>query len=306
VKRTKVRLLAACGGVALAFVAQLARADMSKAACAKANADGQALQLEGKLSAARGLLVSCGDPSCPAIVRDDCAQRLNELERLQPTIIFDVKDGAGSDVSAVSVTVDGQPLADKLGGLALEVDPGEHTFTFTATGHPALTKTFVLKEAEKDRRERVVLAASEVPATMPPPAATTTPSTPPPGSDEGAPRGMGTMKILGLTAGGVGVAGLAVGGIFGALTFSAVNQQKTDCGGGSGCSNRAQALSDHSTASTDSTVSNVSFIAGGALLAIGTVLFLTAPSSSPTPASGWVVLPGAGPGGGALSVLGEF
>ena len=49
------RLLFACGSVALTFVAQVARADMSKAACAKANADGQALQLEGKLSAARGL-----------------------------------------------------------------------------------------------------------------------------------------------------------------------------------------------------------------------------------------------------------
>src|SRR5208283_503062 len=99
------------------------------------------------------------------------------------------------------------------------------------------------------------------------------------------------MKILGLTTGAVGVAGLAVGGIFGALTLTAVNQQKTDCSSASACSNRAQALSDHSTVSTDSTVSDVGFIAGGALLAIGAVLFFTAPSSSPATTTGLVIMP---------------
>lgn len=278
---------------------------MSKAQCAKANADGQALQLEGKLTAARAQLVACGDPSCPAIVRDDCAQRLNELERLQPTIVFDVKDATGVDVSAVSVTVDGQSLTDKLGGLALRVDPGEHTFVFTAAGHPAATRTFVLKEGEKDRQERIVLGASEmapvVPTPAPPPA---TPAATPPA--ETTPQGMSTMKILGLTAGGLGVAGVAVGSVFGVLTLSAASQQKTDCGSASSCSSHAQALSDHSAASTDGTVSTVSFVAGGVLLAVGAVLFLAAPSSSPTPTSGLVVVPGVGPGGGALSVLGEF
>ncbi len=306
-RTTGARLLFACGGLAFAFVAQVARADTSKAACAKANADGQALQLEGKLSAARKLLVSCGDPGCPAIVRDDCAQRLNELERLQPTIVFDVKDGAGVDVSGVSVTVDGQPLADRLGGLALKVDPGEHAFTFTAAGHPAVTRSFVLKEGEKDRRERIVLdTAAGPPAAATPTPATTTPTTPTAGSAEPTPGGMSTMKILGLTTGAVGVAGLAVGGIFGALTLAAVNQQKTDCSSASTCSNRAQALSDHSTVSTDSTVSDVGFIAGGALLAIGAVLFFTAPSSSAAPTSGLVIMPAPSRGGGGLSLVGEF
>ena len=290
----------------MTFVAQVARADMSKAACAKANADGQALQLDGKLSAARKLLVSCGDPSCPAIVRDDCAQRLNELERLQPTIVFDVKDGDGVDVSGVSVTVDGQPLTDRLEGLALKVDPGEHAFTFTAAGHPAVTRSFVLKEGEKDRRERIVLESAAVPPAAPSPTPTPTSPAPTAVPAEATPAGMSTMKVLGLTTGAVGVAGLAVGGIFGALTIAAVNQQKTDCSSASTCSNRAQALSDHSTVSTDSTVSDVGFIAGGALLALGAVLFFTAPSSSAAPTSGLVIMPAPSRGGGGLSLVGEF
>jgi hypothetical protein len=42
-----------------------------------------------------------------------------DLERAQPTVVFDVKDDAGNDLTDVKVTVDGNPLADKLTGTAL-------------------------------------------------------------------------------------------------------------------------------------------------------------------------------------------
>ena len=111
-----------------------AGAETNKERCVNANADAQALRQDNKLTAAREQLALCVDPACPAIVREDCAKRLDDLERAQPTIVFDVKDSSGSDMSAVTVTVDGKPLAERLVGTALKVDPGEHVFLFTVVG----------------------------------------------------------------------------------------------------------------------------------------------------------------------------
>ena len=91
------------------------------------------------------------------MVRDDCARRLDELGQVQPTIVFDAKDASGRDVAAVKVTVDGRPLAEKLDGAALAVDPGEHTFVFTVAGGALVTQTFVIREGQKARYERIVL-----------------------------------------------------------------------------------------------------------------------------------------------------
>ncbi len=94
----------------------VARADMTKDQCIDANGKGQVLRRDGKLAAAREQLRSCADPSCPAMVRDDCNKRLDSLEAAQPSMVFDVKDAAGADVINVVVTVDGQKLTDHLDG----------------------------------------------------------------------------------------------------------------------------------------------------------------------------------------------
>src|ERR1019366_7525907 len=85
-------------------------------------------------AAARGQFLACASASCPALVRDDCAKRLDDVERAQPTIVFDAKDGAGRDVSMVTVTVDGHPLVDRLDGTSPRVDPGGHPLGFTVSG----------------------------------------------------------------------------------------------------------------------------------------------------------------------------
>ena len=66
--------------------------------------------------------------SSPAVIRQDCAERLAEVERAEPTIVFEAKDRDGLDVSAVTVTMDDTPLASSLDGSALSTDPGEHVF----------------------------------------------------------------------------------------------------------------------------------------------------------------------------------
>jgi hypothetical protein len=278
---------------------------VTKDQCVDANGQGQHLRADGKLSAAREQLRTCANPACPAMVRSDCTKRLDDLESAQPTIAFEVKDASGADVVAVKVTVDGKPLADRLDGTPLAVDPGEHVFGFDIEGQSPVTRTLVLTEGVKGRRERVVVGPG-----APVPAATAAlPATPSAAESASASEGggLGTGRLLGLVAGGVGVAGLAVGGIFGALTLSERSQQESACGSPCSSSSHTQALGDHSTGMTDATISTVGFIAGGALVLGGAVLFFTArPSPQPQPTTGVLVLPGVGPGGGGVLLKGAF
>ncbi len=303
----------------IAFASAPARAE-TKDQCIDANGQGQELRREGKLSAARDQLRACVAASCPAMVRDDCTKRLDELERAQPTIAFEVKGASGADVVDVKVSIDGKPLLDRLDGKPVNVDPGAHVFTFEVAGQPPVTRTLVLTEGEKGRRESIAIGAAtqSTPASVPPQAPSPAPvpeasgptsaasSATEPASTGGA---MRTQKILGLAAGGVGVAGLAVGGVFGLMTLSQKSQQQSACGSPASCtsSGHAQALDDHSTGMTDSTISTIGFIAGGALLVGGALLFSTAGHASDAPAAtGMLFVPSVGPGGGGMLLRGEF
>jgi hypothetical protein len=291
--------------VGLLLVGGPALAQVTKDQCIDANGRAQHLRAEGKLTEAREQLRTCANPACPAIVRGDCTKRFDDLETAQPTIAFEVKDGAGADVVAVKVTVDGKPLADRLDGTALAVDPGQHVFTFDMAGQAPVTRTLVLTEGVKGRRERIVLGPAPVPVPEPPPALPASP----PASDlapPGSGGGMGTQKLLGLVAGGVGVAGLAVGGVFGAMTLSEKSQQQSACGSPCSPASHTQAVNDHSTGMTDGTIATVGFIAGGAFLVGGAVLFFTAHPTTQQPATGTLLVPSVGPGGGGVLLRGEF
>jgi len=63
-------------------------ADVTKEQCIDANGQARELRREGKLAAAREQLRLCGNPKCPAMVRDDCAKRLDEVDKAQPTMAF--------------------------------------------------------------------------------------------------------------------------------------------------------------------------------------------------------------------------
>jgi hypothetical protein len=297
VTRSLVVLL---GAAVIALTSATAPADVSKDQCVDLNSSAQKLRAAGSFSAARDALRTCGDPTCPRMVRDDCVRRTDELDRAQPTIVFDVKDDAGNDLGAVHVTIDGKPLADKLTGTALRVDPGQHTFGFAVEGKTPVTRSFLVKEGEKDRRERIVMISAQ--------------AAPSPAPDAEAPAGAApepaapwsTRKIVGLVVGGVGVAGLVTGGVFGLLAASANSAQKSACASPTSCNNPSGAESDHSTLETDGTVSTVAFIAGGVLVAAGAVIFFTAANASPPAASGLVVEPTFGRSGGGLSVRAAF
>jgi hypothetical protein len=279
-------------------------ADITKDQCVDANTRAQSLRREGKLGATRDQLRLCMDAACPAIVRSDCIQRLDDLDRVQPSIVFDVKDGAGNDLLAVSVTMDGRPLVDKLGGTALVVDPGPHTFVFASAGAAPVTQTFVLREGEKARVEHVVLAAKPGPVAPPPgpppvkPVKPATTAPEPPGGAAQGPSGGSLRKTLGIVGVAAGGAGLLVGAIAGGVAISTNNTLKHDCTSGI-CSSRTTPRSDFDTYNTVTTLSTVGFVAGGVLGAAGVVLLVTAPKARDV-----AVTPVVGPG--YLGMQGSF
>ncbi len=311
---------AACAALALFLVTAASRADPpassqsqpassppTKAQCVEANAQGQALRRESKLAAARRQLVTCTDAACPGLVRSDCTARLDELEKAQPTLVLDVKDRAGDDLTAVRVTVDGELLTMPLDGSAMRFDPGQHTFKFEAEGFEPVLRTIVIKEAEKDRRERIVMKRVKVASAPAEPARESHVGEEPPVPDEG-PHGFGAQRWLGIAAAGAGVAGIAVGAVFGLMASSEWNAQQSACGSPTSCPDHEGALAHHSNLTTDAAISTWTFIGGGALLAGGALIFMTAPrhAAPSAPSSGLVLAPAAGPRSAGLELTGRF
>jgi hypothetical protein len=268
-----------------------ARAQDTDSVCIAASESAIALHKAGRLIDARKALADCSASVCPDPVRASCQQRLPEADHAIPSVVFQVRDAAGNDLAAVQLTMDGRPLEERVGA-ALTLDPGPHTFTFEAQGLTAVTKTLVLVEGVKDRSEVVVLGAPPPPSAPPtPPAAETAP----PGG-----RG-GSQRTIGLLVGGVGLAGLAVGSVFGLMASSKWNTAQGEA--------YPQSSSDEQSASGLATASTIAFVAGGVAVAAGAVLWLTAPSDHPTAASqasAWTIVPSPAPGGGGMVLRGGF
>jgi hypothetical protein len=139
-----------------------AGAEPTKQECAVTNVSAQDLCRAGKLGEARARFAVCTAVSWPWPIREDCAQRLDKAT--MPTVVPMAKNAAGHDLSAVRVTLDGQPLRDLLDGTAIAIDPSEHTFAFEADGRHKIEETAIVREGERGRRVGVVLASLDAPS----------------------------------------------------------------------------------------------------------------------------------------------
>ena len=308
--------LLALASFGLASSPARARADDAMSACITSSEQGLELRKQEKLLDARKTLAACATTKCPDEIRSVCEQRITEINAAIPTVIFDVTDAAGAPQTAVKLTVDGTAAAMQFTGRGMPFDPGLHTFRFEVAGQSAVEKKLLLKEGERERRESVVIggapaaapAVATAAATTPPPPAApgaASPTSPPPAAAVAgaAPSGGSTQKTLGLVSGGVGVAGLVVGAIFGAIASSKWSAAKSDCG--ALCPANAPAQQEKNDAESAATVSTIGVVGGAVLVAAGAVLFFTAPSSASRVGS-LRVTPSAGPGAAGLALQGGF
>ena len=216
-----------------------------------------------------------------------------------------------SDVE-YEVKRDGEPLASSEWGSAVPVDPGEHRVDVSAKGKVA--RSYVVRlagagvvEIVVDKLEdvRAPAAVAAIAKPQPAPVNILAPSPEPPASES---RG-GGQRAVGLALVGVGVIGLGAGAYFGgkALSESAEGRRAcptTPCPAGATNDANARAKSSFN-------VSVISISSGAGAIAIGTVIYLLAPSSSPRasarpPRATARLVPDASPTQMGMGVVGTF
>jgi hypothetical protein len=157
----------------------------SKAECAGAAEKAQTLREEKKLQASRKELLTCSQDACPKAVRLDCVAWLREVEASLPSVAIRARGPDGTDLADVKVSVDGQPLASRLDGSALAVDPGMHLFRFEFADGEVVESKVLVSEGEKNR---TILAEKKPrPAPSAPPSAPASAPAAPPGEALKAP-----------------------------------------------------------------------------------------------------------------------
>ncbi len=240
---------------AFLFVASFAGAAFAtptKNECVDANAAGQAHRLAGKLLAARDDFTSCVSASCPEIVRDNCRDRLAEVKRALPSVVFSVPP-----VSGAFLSLDGSSVP--LDGVAVDADPGEHEITLDAPGNETIRRRITLREGEKLHRE--VFSGLVVPRGGGAQSPVHGPST------------ISPLRLAGVVTGAIGLVGVGLGAAFGIAGYGAWGSVQSECLQASTC-DLVRAQADRSRALDFATASDIAFVAGGVLLAAGVTMFL--------------------------------
>ena len=252
----------------------------SKSECIASNEEAQDLEHAGKLREARSKLALCVAATCPGAVRKDCAERLAAIGPRVPSLLFDVKDRAGNNVTDVHVTVDGEALAHD-DGTPVEIDPGKHRITFEAEGHATVEKTLVVTEGDKERRLAVVMTSSRQAKDEPEPIerakdGASSPSVPTRTDGSG-------QRTAGLILFGVSGAGIVIGSVVGLTsksTFDHALQSECAASNPNACS--PQGANNGRTAHTQAAISTAAFVTAGAAAVAGAALYFTAPKSPVT------------------------
>lgn len=225
--------------------------------------------------------------------------------------------------AGLTVKRDGFLLGDGALGVPIAVDPGEHVIEASATGFTtwrsnvtigavADKKVVEIPALEKAPQGAEPVVAPPAGTTQPAPAAsrsTPEPEQPPPPSDSAS----NTLRTLGFVGVGVGLAGIAVGTVFGVLTLGDASDAEGDpnlCPQ-KRCSQAG--LDKVDAAETKALISTLGLAVGGAAAAAGVVMLVmsgkrTAPSTGATTAPQVSATVGGmvGPRGGGLTVGGSF
>jgi hypothetical protein len=237
-----------------------------------------------RLSTAMGHFQAARDQMPPNDPRIPFAD--GSLERLAarvPHLVVRVKDAASS--SGIRLKLDDVELGPASLGVPLPLDPGRHTCALVVTGRAESRRDIVIREGETQTLELAPGPANAAEAPTPPAVPTT---------HEGA----SSMRTLGWVVGAVGLVGVGVGAVTGAMTISAANTYKDQCKNG-GCT--PQGLDAASTGRVTQWVSPISLAVGVAGLGLSSYLLLR-----PEPTRSVAIAPEIGPASAGLSLVGGF
>ena len=207
-------------------------------------------------------------PDAPKPFREattDAAAERDEVARRIPTVRLVVTGAQG----AVTVTIDGEVVSARTD--VIELDPGTHEVK-ASSADLGVHKTVTVAEGARAVPVELVLSRA-------------------PGAKEPPPETQSGSLAPALVALSLGVVGVGVGAVAGALAAGKTNDVKPSYIDGH-C--RVQDGDELDAARTLATVSTIGFIAGGAALALGGVLLIVRPGGGPSgPATAWIGVRGA-------------
>jgi hypothetical protein len=228
--------------------------------------------------------------------------RAAALEPRLSKIIVQVE--ATKKVDGLRVARDTVEIGQGLWNVPIPIDPGSHDISASAPGRKTWSE-HVQITTNGSTFTIVVPALLEDPDAAPAANPTVLPAQPPPG-DQGPPPEKptsdgNTQRILGVAAAGVGVVSAVAGIFFGLHASSRLDESNADgrCGANNHCTQIG--VDDRSDAGTAATLSDVTFIAGGVLVAGGAALFFTAPHGKNSSAPAAHLTPSVGPKSAGLS-----
>jgi hypothetical protein len=109
----------------------------------------------GQLRTARTKYAACAVVACPAEVRAECQRGVDAVGKSIPTLVFAARGESGKDVSEGRLELDGKEVPNALGGLPVEVDPGEHRLTLTLPNGRTVRRTIVARAGSRNRLVRL-------------------------------------------------------------------------------------------------------------------------------------------------------
>jgi hypothetical protein len=200
----------------------------------------------------------------------------SHLRALAPRVShLTVSVASSADVEGLSVSMDGAELHRPSWGVRTMVDPGDHVIVANAPRRAAWTKTVTVGPNADDQSVLVDrLGAEQAPAPTASAPASTVPAVP---SKQEATEGGGGRRSAGLIVGGIGLAGVAVGTVFGIVAATEWAAAGRDCPGNV-CPD-AQTRSKYDSVGWHADVATIGLAVGAVALAVGAYLYFTAPSA---------------------------
>lgn len=191
-----------------------------------------------------------------------------------------------AQVPGLEIKRDGVLTARAAWGTSVPVDPGPHLIEASAPGRKHWQSTVTV--GAKGERMMLTVPLMEVDSVVPPPSVATSVPMSAPASDLETSKSVerspsNTRRTVGWIIGGVGVASLGVGAVFGVRAMNKSSEAKSLCSSDA-CAN-AEAINTNSDAKTAARIADITLGAGLIAVVGGTYLILSSPRRAASPST---------------------
>lgn len=224
-------------------------------------------------------------------------ERIDALGPMLPRMKLNVAAKAAA-LAKLTITRDDVEMSRALWGESLPVDPGRFTLVARAPGKRVFTT--VVHIAKLPGVTTIDIPALEDDAT---PDSSPAPSHPHASDPSSSADTGSTQRVIAYSVGGLGIVGLAIGSVYGAMSIGNRATVRVQCRPPEFKLCTPVGFEAGESALRNGNMSTGAFVVGGLLVAGGLALYFTAPSS---PRGGVALTPTVGPGTASLDLTGRF